>query len=615
MRQPIPRLLRLLIAVVLLIGLVPVQAVFAQDAPAGEVVAEGFNGPMGVLVDPNGDVWVIESGLGGDNEMEGMDFDGNPVTINYGPSARIVQISMADGSQTDVAALTSVNNGTENEGGSRLALLDGTLYATGPGWHPAVAPATAEEPVPGTGGLYAVGADGSLSEVYPLWELERDNNPVSAEVDNHPYGLLAGPDGNLWVADAGMNALLKVDPAGGEATIVATFDPIPGVFPNPNYDGEMLTDAVPTGVAVADGQIYVSYLSGGPFIPGSAKVVAVAEDGTVSDYATGLTMLTDLRTGPDGDLYAVQFGMFTEQGPVPGSGAILRIHEGDASEVLVPGLMFPTSLDFNAEGDMFVTVNGVGAPGSGQVVKFAGLTEMAGMPIGEMMAAMGPPAEEAAPAEEGAMAEQMVTEESAATEEMAGEEGVMAADIVDTAVAAGDFNTLVAAVQAAGLVETLKGEGPFTVFAPTDAAFAPLAEDGTVDALLADPEGQLKDILLYHVISGKVMASDLSDGLEATTVQGSPVVFTLGDGVAMVNDANIVVTDIETSNGVIHVIDGVIVPPTEEAAMADEKPAEATPEMMPTTGLAGNSGLPVLVVGLTLAMLVGGAFVTRRRER
>lgn len=427
--------LRMLVLAALLLSMAPAQALFAQDngmAMPGEVVAEGLNGPMGILVDPNGDIWVVDSGLGGDEEVDGMDFSGQPVTIKYGPTARIVKISAADGVSVDVAALTSVNNGTENEGGSRLALLDGVLYATGAGWHPAVVAATADGPLPGTGSLWAIGADGAVSEAAPIWELERDNNPVSAEVDNHPYGLLAGPDGNLWVADAGMNALLKVDPATGESEIVATFDPIPGVFPNPNYDGEMLTDAVPTGVAVADGGIFVSFLSGAPFIPGSAKVVSVAEDGTVSDFATGLTMLTDLRTGPDGALYATQFGMFTEQGPVPGSGAVLRIKQGEASEIVVPGLMFPTSIDFNADGDAFVTVNGVGAPGSGQVVKLAGLTAMEGMPVAEAMAAMAPPAEEA-PATEGAPAEAAPTEEAAAEAASTEEAAAEAAPATETA--------------------------------------------------------------------------------------------------------------------------------------------------------------------------------------
>jgi uncharacterized surface protein with fasciclin (FAS1) repeats len=133
------------------------------------------------------------------------------------------------------------------------------------------------------------------------------------------------------------------------------------------------------------------------------------------------------------------------------------------------------------------------------------------------------------------------------------------ADIVDTAVGAGSFTTLVAAVQAAGLVETLKGPGPFTVFAPTDAAFAALPA-GTVENLLK-PENkeQLVSILTYHVVPGKVMSTDLSEGLKAATVQGQEITITL-DGGAKVNGAVISTADIETSNGVIHVIDSVILP-------------------------------------------------------
>ena len=131
------------------------------------------------------------------------------------------------------------------------------------------------------------------------------------------------------------------------------------------------------------------------------------------------------------------------------------------------------------------------------------------------------------------------------------------ADIVETAVAAGSFNTLVAAVQAAGLVETLKGEGPFTVFAPTDAAFAKLPE-GTIDQLLANPD-RLAAILTYHVVPGKVMAADVAALSSATTVEGSDISIDTEMGV-MVNNANVVTADIETSNGVIHVIDTVLIP-------------------------------------------------------
>ncbi|MFO8124890.1 fasciclin domain-containing protein [Yoonia sp.] len=130
-------------------------------------------------------------------------------------------------------------------------------------------------------------------------------------------------------------------------------------------------------------------------------------------------------------------------------------------------------------------------------------------------------------------------------------------DIVDTAIEAGSFTTLVAAVEAAGLVETLKGDGPFTVFAPTDEAFAALPE-GTVEALLADPEA-LAAILTYHVVPGKVMSTDLSNNMMATTVNGADVTITTEGGV-MVDGANVVTPDIEASNGVIHVIDAVILP-------------------------------------------------------
>lgn len=130
-------------------------------------------------------------------------------------------------------------------------------------------------------------------------------------------------------------------------------------------------------------------------------------------------------------------------------------------------------------------------------------------------------------------------------------------DIVETAVAAGSFETLVAAVQAAELVEVLKGDGPFTVFAPTDAAFAKLP-DGTLEALLADKEA-LTRVLTYHVVPGKVMSADVVKLDTATTVQGQTVSIDSSSGVR-INNANVITADIVASNGVIHVIDTVILP-------------------------------------------------------
>lgn len=134
-------------------------------------------------------------------------------------------------------------------------------------------------------------------------------------------------------------------------------------------------------------------------------------------------------------------------------------------------------------------------------------------------------------------------------------------DIVDTAVGAGQFNTLAAALTAAGLVETLKGAGPFTVFAPTDAAFAELPA-GTVDTLLKpENKDQLVAVLTYHVVPGKVMAADVVKVTEAKTVNGADIAVKVEGDTVMINDAKVTAADIAASNGVIHVIDSVILPP------------------------------------------------------
>ena len=139
-------------------------------------------------------------------------------------------------------------------------------------------------------------------------------------------------------------------------------------------------------------------------------------------------------------------------------------------------------------------------------------------------------------------------------------------DIVDTAVAAGSFTTLATALEAAGLVETLKGDGPFTVFAPTDDAFAKLPS-GTLDTLLADPKGDLSQILTYHVVPGKVMAADVVklDGQKVKTVQGGELTVGVDGDTVTLTDATgqtvtVTQTDVEATNGVIHVIDGVLLP-------------------------------------------------------
>lgn len=177
------------------------------------------------------------------------------------------------------------------------------------------------------------------------------------------------------------------------------------------------------------------------------------------------------------------------------------------------------------------------------------------------------------------------------------EDKMEAKDIVDTAVAAGDFKTLAAALGAAGLVEALKGEGPFTVFAPTDEAFAALPE-GTVEALLKDPKA-LGEILKYHVVAGKVMAADAAKLTEAETLQGAPIAIGAKDGKVMINDAEVISADVMAKNGVIHVINKVILPPAEESMGEGEMEAK---DIVDTAVAAGN--FKTLAAALEAAGLV-----------
>jgi uncharacterized surface protein with fasciclin (FAS1) repeats len=142
------------------------------------------------------------------------------------------------------------------------------------------------------------------------------------------------------------------------------------------------------------------------------------------------------------------------------------------------------------------------------------------------------------------------------------------ADIVDTAVAAGQFTTLATALTAAGLVDTLKGPGPFTVFAPSDAAFAKLPA-GTLESLLANPD-QLRMVLTYHVVAGADSAAAVSQLQEAATVEGENVMIRATDGMVTINDATVTTADIAASNGIIHVIDTVLLPPSLVASMSGQ---------------------------------------------
>ena len=358
-------------------------SVVAQELPPaeidGDIVVEGITGPQGLFVDEDGNLWVLDSGLGGDREVEIIDPNSfEVVTSTFGDSGRVLMLN-TDGDLEEIATLPSVVVGefVDIVSGGGIVVRDGIAYVTVGFWHTNNGE---EVTIP----LYTTVAkieDGEAEVLADIWPFELENNPDgTTNIESHPYGLVFGPDDMLYMSDAAGNFVVKIDPESGELELVAAFEGLPGVFPSPFRDGELLTDPVPTNAAFdEDGNMYVSLLSGAPFVPGSAKVVQVSEDGEVTDFAPGMTMLTDIQLAPDGNLYVVQFGLFTQEGPVPNSGAIIRILEDGTGEVVVDGLPFATKLAFDTDGGAYVAVNGIGIPQAGMVVYYEGLTDMEGM--------------------------------------------------------------------------------------------------------------------------------------------------------------------------------------------------------------------------------------------
>lgn len=566
----------------------PGAGAIAQDeAPAPVVVAEGFNAPQGVLVAPDGSIWVADSGVGGDEVITGTDpATSEPVTITVGNTARIVQV-MPDGTQNVAAELPSFNAGFDTAGAARLALLNDELYATTGWW----APMMGDEPGPNQAVIVKVGED-EVTEVAKLWRTEKRMNPDNAQIDSHPYGLVSGPDGKLWVVDAGGNDLLRVDPAANSVEWLSTFAPIEGVFPNPNLGGEMLTDAVPTGIAFdEDGNAYISLLGGAPFVPGTSKVVKVGPNGGApADFATGLTMLTDIKRAPDGNLYAVQIGEFTDQGPVPDSGQIIHIVEGEGSTPVVSGLSFPTSIDFTPNGDAYVTINGVGPPGTGAVVMLAGLG--------------GPGAEGEAEAEAEAGAQPEEESTAAETPSVAVEDQESDGSQVTVASVDAPANAWLAiASDADGKPGQVLG-----------ATAVPAGTTENVVVIFDEPiagENHLWAIL--HEDAGEAGVWEYPDGPDVPMMAGdemvmAPFTATAPGGETAEAPAEGAAAAEATPE------------PAEEgtAAEAAAQPAEeaaAAPAQMPATGAAGMGGLTsIAVVTMVLAGLAVGTFAVRRRK-
>jgi hypothetical protein len=353
----------------------PAAEAAAPELPMGcSVAASGLANPRFVTVE-DGIVYVTLAGSAGDEAIfaapgEGTPEPTEPVTM-YGASGSVVAI-LADGTVSDVATgLPSFTFGTEVVGPAGIDIENGIAYvATG-----GVGPATGT--VPALAGRAAVWSidlqSGEATILADLETYEIETNPDPYHIDSDPYGLVLGEDGMIYVADAGGNDIVKVDPTTGETSVLAVIPGLPGQEPNPTRDGATEIDPVPTGLALApDGGLYVSLLSGGPFIPQTAALMHVAMDGTVTTVATGLTMLGDVTVAPDGSVYVVTMSenFIDPAGPAP--GAIVKINEDGSNTPVITGIPFPNGIAFDGEGNAYITAMvslPAGTPPGGMVWK------------------------------------------------------------------------------------------------------------------------------------------------------------------------------------------------------------------------------------------------------
>lgn len=397
------------------------SAVALQDAtpaatPSGppplpencEVIASDLINPRYVAVGDDGTVYISEAGVGGDEIVEppaesgatpadGTVPDATPVVgeeggpLPGGTRGSTGQVSMVapDGTQSVVATGLPSYNVLGPVGPAGITVNDGQILLAVGGAGPVTA---FTEPLPNENSVVSIDpATGAVTLLADIGAYERANNPDGFAVDSNLYGIEVGDDGTIYVNDAGGNATYRVPAGGGEPEVLTVHAGLPlpeGMAPpggNPNRGGANELDPVPTALEFgAESTVLVGYLSGGPFPPGAAKIVSVAQDGTTTDVAGGLTMVVGLAAGPDGQLYAAQLSS-NFLGEMPAPGNVVRVLADGTLETVVDGLILPNGITFDQEGNLLVVVNTVSmGESNGQVLRCDGVAAAASVPANEV---------------------------------------------------------------------------------------------------------------------------------------------------------------------------------------------------------------------------------------
>mgnify|MGYP001828878776 FL=1 len=362
----------------LLAALVPGAAALAQDT-SWTVVTEGLDAPRGIEFGPDGTLYVAVAGSGGDECFEAPGPEGpEPVSICVGATGSVTTVDVATGEATEVVpGLPSTHIEVEGVlGPPDVAVAeDGSVYVLTADGN---VPDAAERAEGDIGGIvWMAGEDGTPEQVADLVAFEASENPDGGLLDSNPNGVAVTPDGNLLVADAGANALLMITPDGTTSTVAVfadTMEALPAELAPPEGDvsagDEIPVQQVPTSVTIGpDGAAYVTFLRGGPFIPGTAWVARVAEGEEPTAYVEGLTMAIGADFASDGTLYVLE--MFTN-GMLSGdpTGALWSVPPGGGEATLVAseGLITPGGVAVSADDEVYVA-NGSAQPGGGSIVK------------------------------------------------------------------------------------------------------------------------------------------------------------------------------------------------------------------------------------------------------